>query len=122
MRSLSFEMGVQYLILKHKKNKKWNKFLITAGSRVQGTTDEILVIDKGLVTPSDKVRVSEGKRERKAGGSCVHCTLKGQCWAAGVHEVLTVQTNLTAASCSPARHRRPGAGPPHTIATFTLRA
>lgn len=71
-------MGVQYLIVKHRKNKKWNKFLITAGSRVQGTTDEILVVDKGLVTPSDKVQISEGKRERKAGGSCVHCTLKGQ--------------------------------------------
>lgn len=100
--------------------KQWSKFLVIASLRVRGVADPILAIDKGLKTPSDKVQITVEKRDRKAGGNCVPCTVKdhqpGSWYPCGSNGP---SANLTAASCHKARYPSPGAGPLPTVAAFT---
>lgn len=53
--------------------------------------DQILVIDKGLKTPSDKVQLSEGKRKEKQEGIAFTVHWRTSSLGAGICEVPSAQ-------------------------------
>lgn len=57
--------------------KQWSRFLITARLRVHGVAAQILVTDKVLKTPHDKVQMRDGV-EKKAEKNHLQCTLMDQ--------------------------------------------
>lgn len=82
--------------------KQWSKFLVIVGLRVQGVADQILAIDKGLETPSDKVQITDGEeREESRRELCSAYSEGPATW-----ELVS-------------RSQSPGTGPFHTISTFT---
>lgn len=107
MKSFSFEVGAQYLILKHSNNKKWKQIPYYIWAESKGRLIRFLVTDKGLNTPSDKSKLVK-ERGEKSRRELHSLYTKRAAWELGP------ECKPNSSFLQRGRYPRPGTGPLHT--------